>query len=465
MKFEIPHLKVTPELDPDFLPPALWHRSYGKLCEINSDARELTLALGRPDGTVFVHRLKVLPDSSEYRELNLQAVEGVLGFLLWQKGGSRLYVAGAPEIGEVLKNRYCESGEMTFTWDMMSRFFLEPMQVTVCDMSELPAANENVLPLGRHMQGCRIGFDLGGSDRKCAAVMDGEVVFSEEIAWDPYFEQNPDYHYAGIVDSLKRAAAHLPRVDAIGGSAAGIYVDNEPRVASLFRGVPRELYEEQVRPVFKRVGTHWPEVPFVVINDGEVTALAGAMSLNATPVLGISMGTSQAGGYCNAAGNITCWLNELAFIPVDYRQNAPVDEWSGDSGRGVQYFSQQAVARLIPAAGIQMAADTPLPQRLERVQSLMANGDERAAAIYRTIGTYLGYSLAWYAEYYELNQLLLLGRVTSGPGGDLIIDVAKEVLAKEFLHLSAQIEISMPDEKMKRHGQAVAAASLPAARN
>jgi hypothetical protein len=48
--------------------------------------------------------------------------------------------------------------------------------------------------------------------------------------------------------------------------------------------------------------------------------------------------------------------------------------------------------------------------------------------------------------------------VTSGEGGQIIIRKAEEVLATEFPEL--KIAISMPDEKMKRHGQAIAAASL-----
>jgi len=233
-------------------------------------------------------------------------------------------------------------------------------------------------------------------------------------------------------------------------------------VASLFRGLSDADFDKYARRIFYRLKEEWGNIPFEVANDGEVTALAGSMSLNANAVLGIAMGTSQAVGYCNADGFITSALNELAFAPVDYRENAPADEWSGDIGCGVQYFSQQALARLMPAAGIAVDADMPLPERLVHVQTLMAAGDPRAAKIYETIGIYFGYSLAWYAEFYEIKHLLLLGRVTSGEGGNIIIAKAEEVLAAEFPELREQITISMPDEKMKRHGQAIAAASLPA---
>lgn len=264
-----------------------------------------------------------------------------------------------------------------------------------------------------------------------------------------------------IADSLKRAAAHLPRVDAIGGSAAGIYIDNEPRVGSLFRGINPAQLESQIRPIFKDLKKEWGDIPFEVANDGDVTAIAGSMAIQDNAVLGISMGTSLAAGYIDPQGLVTGWLNELAFVPVDYRSNAPADEWSGDVGCGVQYFSQQAVGRLLPPSGIQVDAEVGLPEKLEIVQAKMAAGDERAAAIYETIGTYFGYTIAHFADFYTFRNLLVLGRVSSGSGGDRILEIARQVLDIEFLEESSRIRFQTPDEKTKRHGQAIAAASLP----
>jgi predicted NBD/HSP70 family sugar kinase len=326
---------------------------------------------------------------------------------------------------------------------------------------ELPAERSTAAALGRHLNGCRIGFDLGGSDRKVAAVIEGKVVFSEETVWDPYFQPDPQYHFDGIMDSLKKAAAHLPRVEAIGGSAAGIYVGNRVKVASLFRGVPPEVFDRRVKDMFLEIKKAWNNVPFEVVNDGEVTALAGSMSLGLSRILGISLGTSTAGGYVNADGNITSWINELAFVPADYNPIAPIDEWSGDYGCNVQYFSQQAVGRLMAPAGIEVDPEAPLPEKLKHVQKLMDQGNDRARRIYETIGTYLGYTVAHLAEFYDLENILILGRVTSGPGGDVIIAGAKGVLKEEFPKLAARIAFHIPDEKEKRHGQAVAAASLP----
>jgi predicted NBD/HSP70 family sugar kinase len=225
--------------------------------------------------------------------------------------------------------------------------------------------------------------------------------------------------------------------------------------------VPREIFDARVRDLFLDIRKAWNDVPFEVVNDGEVTALAGSMSLDANAVLGIALGTSTAGGYVTPDGNITSWLNELAFVPVDDNPAAPVDEWSGDYGVGSQYFSQQCVARLMPAAGIDAPMDMPFPDRLKLVQSLMANGDGRARQIYQTIGTYLGYGVAHFAAFYDLQHVLVLGRVTSGPGGDDIVNGARHVLETEFPELAQQIAFHVPDEHDKRHGQAVAAASLP----
>jgi len=343
---------------------------------------------------------------------------------------------------------------------MGQKIYERPFEVAVVTADQTPAARETTAPLGRHLDGCRIGFDLGASDRKVAAVIDGKTVFSDETLWDPRSHTDPQWHFDQIMDSLKRAAAHLPRVDAIGGSSAGVYVNNRVQVASLFRGVSEGLSSQRVKTLFLEIRKEWNDIPFEVVNDGEVTALAGSMSINDNAVLGIALGSSQAVGYVTPDGNITSWLNELAFAPVDYNPHAPVDEWSGDYGCGVQYFSQQCVGRLIPKAGIEVDAKRPLPERLVEVQKLMAKGDERAAKIYQTIGAYLGYAVAHYAEFYDLRHLLILGRVTTGKGCEVIIQNAKNVLKMEFPELAANVTFHMPDEKEKRHGQAMAAASL-----
>jgi predicted NBD/HSP70 family sugar kinase len=342
---------------------------------------------------------------------------------------------------------------------MMARSYGKKFQVAITSADQVPAENEMQVAAGGHLNGCRIGFDLGASDYKVSAVVDGAPIFTEEMPWNPVEQSNPEYHYHHLSAGLHRAASHLPRVDAIGGSSAGIIVDNEIRVASLLRAIPQKHFS-RAAGIFKRIQTEW-NVPVVVMNDGDVTALAGALSLRRKGMLGIAMGSSEAAGFMNQEGRIPGWLNELAFAPVDYNPQAAADSWSGDSGTGALYFSQQAVNKLLPAARIIFPRAMGLPERLKEVQSLMAKDDIRATKIYETIGIYFGYAIAHYADFYDFRHLLILGRVTTGRGGDILLGKARDVLHQEFPELERRVALHVPDEKSRRVGQAVAAASLP----
>ncbi len=452
--------RVTPVLDPGFRPAVLANRAFREEARATRAAVAVRLGLEQTDGTVSHFSTQVFPEDHPQAAGNFIYLERIVKFLLWSRGGFRIHVEGPAPLAAKLAAYYRETPTGKFDSNLVGERMFDHA-IEVVHARELPAERRSATSLGRHLDGCRIGFDLGGSDRKAAAVVDGNVVFSEETTWDPYFQADPQYHYDGIMDSLKKAAAHLPRVDAIGGSAAGVYVNNRVKVASLFRGVPLDVFNKRVRDLFLEIKKAWNNIPLEVANDGEVTALAGSMSLGKNCILGISLGTSTAGGYVNAEGNITSWINELAFVPVDYSPQAPTDEWSGDYGCGVQYFSQQCVGRLLAPAGIEVDPKLPLPEKLKQVQKLMDQGDYRARKIYETIGIYLGYAVAHFADFYELENVLILGRVTSGPGGDLIIAGAKEVLKVEFPELTGKVSFHIPSEKDKRHGQAVAAASLP----
>ena len=448
-------------IDLGLVPAVLWTLDYLRRCERAAGSTELTIALRREDGTASLFCTRVLARGVDDAATYLH-VERTVKFLLWSRGASEILLCGseAAPLALRLQADYSSTGCRAFDADFFRKAFERPLSFRVVDASALPTASAAHLPLGRNLDGCRIGFDLGGSDRKCAALIDGKVVFSEEVKWDPYFQSDPTYHLAGIRASLDLAASHLPRVDAIGGSSAGVYVNNKVRIASLFRGITdANIFDSQVRDMFLDLAKSYG-VPFEVLNDGDVTALAGSMSLGRNAVLGVAMGTSVAAGYVDKAGNLTNWLSELAFVPVDYRPDGPADEWSGDRGCAVQYFSQQAVGRLLPLAGIALPASMRLPEQLEELQKLLLVGDPRAAQVYEAIGIAFGYSIAHLASFYELSCLLIMGRVTSGQGGTIIIEKARMVLRDEFPEL--RIDLVVPDEKDKRHGQAIAAASLPA---
>jgi hypothetical protein len=450
MELEVAGIRVTPAvtapLDLQFFPAALFNREYRRLGTTPGTV-PVHLALERADGSISRFDTSVIPPSAGHLDATFLFVERIVKFLLWQRGGWKLYVGGPTEIGHYVKAVYSPTGARKFDFEFMGTVYERTFEVIVTSAEKVPPAQETSSPLGRHLDGCRVGFDLGASDRKASAVIDGEAVFSEEIVWDPKNASDPEYHYQGVMDSIRRAATHLPRLDAVGGSAAGVYINNRARVASLYRSVPQQLFAEKIAPMFLRMQQELG-VPMEVVNDGEVTALAGSMSLGENPVLGIALGSSQAAGYVNREGNITGWLNELAFAPVDYRPNGPQDEWSGDCV-GAQYFSQQATNRVATSAGMKFPESMGLPDRLVELQKRMADGDPLATQVYETIGTYVGY-------------VLILGRVTTGKGGDIILDKAQEVLRLEFPDLARKISIALPDEKSRRVGQSIAAASLPA---
>lgn len=443
-------------LDPEFQPAVLFDRNYVKAVTTSGTAVPLVIGLERESALLSRYQTFIRPQADPE---TIFYVERILKFLLWARGGWKIHFGGPQVVGEHIRQCYSKAGARAFDVDLMSRVYERPFEVILTDAASVPPEREMNATLGGHLDGCRIGFDLGASDYKVAALNDGEVVYSDEFPWNPKDQADPRYHYEHLNEGLKKAAAHLPRVDAIGGSSAGVIVDNKFMVASLLRSVSAERFDD-AKNIFLRLREEW-RVPLEVANDGDVTALAGAMSLKRNGLLGVAMGSSQAAGYLNMKGGMTGWLSELAFAPVDYNPNAAVDEWSGDRGVGVMYFSQQAVNKLLPAAKIAMPSGLGLPERLKEVQKLMAGGDARAAKIYETIGVYLGYAIPHYAEFFEFRHMLILGRVTTGTGGDIVIAKAREVLAAEFPELAAQIELHVPDEKSRRVGQAVAAASLP----
>jgi len=447
-------------LDPAFRPASLFNRAYRQLVSEEGGV-PVRIGLERGDGSVSVYATRVLPWNHPKSTLSLYYIERIIKFLLWQRGGWRIHFGGPREIGEHIRATYTEGGPRQFDADFMGGVYENPFEVVVTDPDRVPDERENPIPLGRHLEGCRVGFDLGASDRKASAVVNGEAIFSEEIPWDPRHASDPQYHYDGVMDSIRRAAARLPRLDAVGGSAAGVYVNNRARVASLFRGVSKQDFEAKIAGMFLRIRDQLG-VPMEVVNDGEVTALAGSMSIGDNPVLGVAMGSSEAAGYVNAAGNITGWLNELAFAPIDYRPDAPADEWSGDAGCGVQYFSQVGAIRVATGAGMSFDPALGLPEKLVCLQEKMRSGDPLAGGVYRTLGVYLGYGVAHYADFYDLKHVLVLGRVTTGAGGDILIQKAKEVIAREFPELHDRMSLQLPDEKSRRVGQSIAAASLPA---
>ncbi len=454
------NLKVKAKLDPKFQPLSVVVREMREATKENG--QDVVVAIERNKGQISTYKTRIYPDGTGHDEENFRFIERIAKSLLWIAGGYKIFIAGSDVVGNKIKEAYSSEGIRAFDFDYMAGVYERPFEVVVCPLEDAPEDFYIAESVGRHLDGCRIGFDAGGSDRKVSAVINGESVYSEEVVWFPKLNSDPEYHYQGILEAMKTAASKMPRVDAIGVSSAGVYIENRTMAASLFLKVGKEDFDKRIKNIYLDVAKEIGEdIPVVVANDGDVTALAGAMDLNDDSVLGIAMGTSEAGGYIDADGNITGWLNELAFVPCDFNEEAMVDEWSGDYGCGVKYFSQDGVIKLAPYAGIELDESLSPAEKLKVVQGLMEKGDQNAADIYDTIGAYFGYAIAYYAEFYDIKHVLIMGRVTSGQGGQILLSRAQEVLDVEFPELAKKIELHIPDEKSRRVGQSVAAASLP----
>jgi predicted NBD/HSP70 family sugar kinase len=449
---------VQPPLDKEFSPAVVANHRFRQNAK-NLGARAV-IGLERSSNEFSRYETEIFPEDHPGFEANYQYIERIVKFLLWQRGGYTVYFGGPRKIADYLQQTYSENGRRKFDSHFMGELVYErKFSIVACSMDEVPAERETAKLLGRNFHGYRIGFDLGASDRKVCAVVDGRPIYTEEVIWEPRNNSDPAYHYHEIITALKIAASKMPRVDAIGGSSAGIFIENRPMVASLFRGVPPEKFSE-IKNMFLRIREEW-DVPLEVINDGDVTALAGSMSIGDNGILGIALGSSEAAGYVNRDGHIMGWLNELAFAPIDYNPGAPVEEWSGDQGCGASYLSQQSVFRLAPATGIFIPVEVTDAEKLMFVQDKLEAGHEGAFKIWQSMGIYLGYSIAHYADFYDIKHVLILGRCTSGSGGNLLLAGVKKVFEAEFPELVEKIEFHLPDEKIRRVGQAVAAASLP----
>ncbi len=430
----------------------------------HGDAQTVAIAWERENGNVYRYDLEI-PGRIHPAMLPgvKHLVERVVKFMLWAAGGWKLYLAGPDEIVKPIKKAYTAKGLRAFDYVFFNDLYGRRIEVEIVPLAKMPENNEREVVVRNNVDGNRIGFDLGASDFKISALKRGKVVFSKEFPWDPRPQGDPEYHYEKLSAGLEEAALALGgRVDAIGGSTAGVLVGRRLGVASLIRGVREknpELYPA-AQNLFGRIEEEW-QCPFEVFNDGDVTALAGAITMKRTGILGVAMGSSEAVGYINPKGALTGRISELAFAPVDLNPNAGRCEWSGDFGVGAMYFSQQAVDFLARRFGMKFPKAMKLPERLKVVQAAMEKHEEVALKVYLMIGRYLANSAAWYHEFYDYSNLMILGRVTSGFGGDIILQTARMGLEAVDPALAEEIDIFMPDEKMRRLGQSVAAAQIP----
>lgn len=450
----------------EFVAPmsALWQVYDG--IDTKANAEVVAIAWEREEGKVFRYDLPIPkcldPQATKFVT---HVVERIAKFIVWSAGGWKLYLSGPDAIVKPVAKAYTKKGARAFDYDFFTSIYGRPVEAVVVPLAKMPDFSEKAAPVKTVADGCRIGFDLGASDFKISALNKGKVVFSKEFPWDPRNNADPEYHYTMLTNGLKEAAAAMPRVDAIGGSTAGVLVGQKLGLASLLRAVKEKNPSkfEDGQNMFYRIEKDWG-VPFAVYNDGDVTALAGMITMNKKGILGVAMGSSEAVGYVDPKGRMTGRISELAFAPVDFNPCAPKCEWSGDAGVGAMAFSQQAVNWLAEGYGFKFPKAMKLPERLKVVQAAMEKGDAKALKVYVQIGRFLAHAIPWYNEFYDYENMMILGRVTSGLGGEVILETAKTMLKDLYPEWAEKIDIFMPDEKARRLGQSVAAAQIPVIR-
>merc|ERR1719265_1284167 len=284
-----------------------------------------------------------------------------------------------------------------------------------------------------------------------------------------------------ILTAMKKTAEKLPggKVEAIGGSATGtVGANNEATWCDIFPCVPPDVYQAKVVDIFGRICKEvCGEVPLKVINDGEVTALAAVQKIGGGNIMGISMGSSEGAGYANGDGNLMGWISELCYVRLDMNPEAPTDPWTQGNHTGMShlYLGQRGATKLAPKVvkGLPEKYTYPHPdmctmkheghaQALKLIQKAMADPLQTAEVtkLYETMGVYLGYALAQYSEFYPIDHVMILGRVSKGAGGDIVLGKANEVLKTEFPQF-AHIQFHTADDHFKAVGQCIAAAALP----
>lgn len=425
------------------MPAYVWVKEFMKEAD-----EPFTIAVERENGIIENYETKI---NSKDIEKSKFYIERTVKTLLWFYGGFRIYLNGKKEICEYIKSCYSKGGKREFDMEFMADVYGEKFETVICD--KVPSANEKKSKICISNEGNVVGLDVGASFIKVCAMADGENVYTDRIPWQPSNEEDISYHTEKIKSAIDGAKEKLGKVDRIGISSAGVQIDNTTHVASLFRNVKDK---DKVRIFYKNAAE---DIPLTVVNDGDAAAVYGLMQTGKQGIFGISIGSSEAGGYVDKNGEVSGRLNEPEFVPVDFAENSPVSEWSGDKGCGINYLSQKAVVRLAPLAGIALSENETPSQKCYQIQKLVEKNALPAIKVYETVGEYLGYALLYYSLFYAFDYVMLTGGVVSGKERKIVLEKAKKVFEKE--NASGKIEfLEIQDNDKSYLNQAFAAASL-----
>lgn len=415
------------------------------------------ICIERNGGYRHTYRLEILKGKENF-DRNLLITERILKCLLWVFGGYKVILGGDNELCQKLKEIYSPNGKRSFDFFFMSKIYLEPFEIIITDYNNVPDTLEVATSMQNTQKGSRIGLDIGGSFLKSSAIVDGKLVSNHETPWQPKVNSDPKYHYDFLKKVIMTEMQALKNVDSLGVSAAGVYIDNQVRVASIFISVDDENFSKHIKNILIDLCKELDIPRLKVANDGDVAALTGARYLNRGKILAISMGTSEAGGYIDQNFGLAGWLNELAFVPIDLNADAAIDEWSGDIGCGVKYLSQDGMIKLAEMSGMDLSSFKTPTDKLTYLQELLYAKDSRVYNILKDIGVYLACALKTYSEFYDIDTVIISGGVTSGERGEVIVNRCREVLEKVFDDL--KLTVYIPDGSLRRIGSSITAAFL-----
>ncbi len=449
-----PEITTVPELESNFVPILLWNQAYLKKAK-----EPLTLAISNKLGQCIIHHTLIRNDKTS-GQADKFFVEQLAKSLLWLYGGNKITVVGNALVFNHLRNTFSVSGARASEVVFMSNIYDEAFVVERKPAPPKPANRKRMLT--QQLNGYRIGIDINSYDRKCAAVHNGEILYMEQVLWNPMVESDPEFHFKSVVESIHVAAKRLPRIDGIGVSTTGVFVENQARFSDLFHSVPGMDFSDALIDLYPRAAKAMGcGEGLVVENEGDVSALAGAMTMDCKGVLSLHFGHKFTAGFVDNDGYLTGWLNELEHMPIHFSKSDPNDPNSADEGCGLRYFSEEGVLRMAEEAGVKFRQDSNNRQRLRGLQLQAEQNSSKSKLVFQSIGTILGHSLAYYHSLYQFQVVLLTGRIMTGAGGDMIFNAAQKVLAKDYPLTASSIVISLPDENDSQIDLAVAAATLP----
>jgi glucokinase len=245
-----------------------------------------------------------------------------------------------------------------------------------------------------------IGVDLGGTNLRIAAI-DEQGILLETINLDTKVTLGRDHVVNDMCEAIERLAAKLRGASSLLGIGIGVpgIIDLDTGMVRASPNLPDWADYPARAEIEKRLGTR-----VILENDANAAALGekwlgAARDFDSMAVL--TLGTGVGGGLVldgRIWHGMSGMANEFGHITVE-----PAGTRCGCGNRGCleAYASATAVVRMAreaiasgSAPGLADAAQMNGDFSAKVIYNLATQGDERAAQVFRTVGTMLGIALS-----------------------------------------------------------------------